>query len=92
MILYKTTINFFDCDPAGILFYSRFFEICHSAYESMISSFSLREDYWNNSEYVVPITHSEAKYIKPVKYGETISIELKVMQIKNSSFELGYLV
>jgi 1,4-dihydroxy-2-naphthoyl-CoA hydrolase len=92
MIIHKTTINFFDCDPAGILFYGRFFEICHVAYESMISSFALKEDYWNNSEYVVPITHSEAKYIKPVKYGESISIELTVNQIKNSSFELGYLV
>src|ERR1035437_830057 len=91
MIIHRIKINFFDCDPAGILFYARVFQICHSAYESMISSFSLKEDYWNNAEYVAPISYSDARYLKPIKYGETISIELTVAQLRNSSFELGYL-
>jgi YbgC/YbaW family acyl-CoA thioester hydrolase len=91
MITNKTKINFFDCDPAGILFYARIFQICHSSYESMIASFSLKEDYWNNADYVVPITSSKAKYLKPLKYGETVTTELNVFQLRNSSFELGYL-
>jgi len=91
MIIYKTKINFFDCDPAGILFYARIFQICHSAYELMISSFALEEDYWNNSDYAVPIISTEAKYLKPLKYGETVSIELNVVLLRNCSFELGYL-
>ena len=91
MIIHKIKINFFDCDPAGILFYARVFQICHSAYESMIASFLLKEDYWNNEEYVVPISSSEAKYLKPIKYGETITIELTVAQLRNCSFELEYL-
>ena len=91
MFIHKIKINFFECDPAGILFFARVFNICHSVYEAMIQSFSLKEDYWNNSEYVVPISSSEAKYLKPIKYGETITIELNVVQIRNSSFELGYL-
>jgi YbgC/YbaW family acyl-CoA thioester hydrolase len=91
MFIHKIKINFFDCDPAGILFYARVFQICHSAYEAMIQSFSLKEDYWNNSDYVVPISSSEAKYHKPIKYGETITIELTIEQLKTSSFELGYL-
>ena len=90
MIIHKVKINFFDCDPAGILFYARVFQICHSAYESMVSSFSLTEDYWNNPKYVVPISSSEAKYYMPIKYGETITIELKVAQLRSSSFELNY--
>jgi len=91
MITNKTKINFFDCDPAGILFYARIFQICHSAYESMISSFSLKEDYWSNSDYSVPIISTQAKYLKPLKYGETVTIELTIAQLRNSSFELGYL-
>ena len=90
MFIHKIKINFFDCDPAGILFYARVFQICHSAYEAMIQSFSLKEDYWNNFDYVVPISSSEAKYHKPIKYGETITIELTVEQLKTSSFELRY--
>jgi YbgC/YbaW family acyl-CoA thioester hydrolase len=91
MFIHKIKINFFDCDPAGILFFARVFNICHSAYEAMIQTFSLNEDYWNNSDYVVPITSSEAKFHKPIKYGETIVIEITVEQLRDSSFELGYL-
>ncbi len=90
--MFKTTkkINFFDCDPAGILFFANIFRLCHSAYEDMIGSFGLNEDYWNNGEYVVPILNSEAHYHKPIKYNETITIEIVVPQLKTSSFELEY--
>ncbi len=90
--MFKTIkkINFYDCDPAGILFFARVYEICHSAYEDLIRSFQLHEDYWNNADYVVPIINSEAHYHKPIKYGESIFIELVVSKLKTSSFELEY--
>lgn len=87
--IYKK-INFYDCDPAGILFFARVYELCHSCYEEMIDSFKLEEDYWSNDNYVVPIIHSEAKYRNPLTYGQTASIEVKVTSLKTSSFELQY--
>ena len=90
MFLYKVKINFFDCDPAGILFYGRIYEVCHAAYEAMISSFSLNENYWNNDKYVVPIISSSAKYRVPVNYKDTLTVEINVITLKNSSFELEY--
>lgn len=83
-------INFYDCDPAGIIFYSRIFEFCHSAYEELIASFELEENYWQNEDYVVPIIHTEAEYIKPFKYGDDAKIEITVTQLRDSSFELSY--
>ena len=83
-------INFYDCDPAGILFFARVYQLCHSAYEDLIASFNLKEDYWNNENYVVPILNSEAHYHKPMKYGDLISIEIIVTTLKSSSFELEY--
>ena len=90
MIIQKRTINFFDCDPAGIIFYSRIFDFCHSAYEQMIAGFKLNENYWMNENYVVPIIHSESEYVKPIKYGDELTITAQVSQLKNSSFELTY--
>lgn len=86
----KKKINFYDCDPAGILFYGRVYELCHSAYEDLISSFNLDYNFWENENFIVPIIHSEASYHKPIKYGETISVEILVNQLKSSSFELEY--
>ncbi len=90
MITFKTKINFFDCDPAGILFYGKIFFFCHSAYEKMISSFNLKINYWQNDEFVVPIIKSNADYLKPLKYGDELTTEVSVTELRKSSFELNY--
>lgn len=90
MYIYKKKINFYDCDPAGIMFYGRVYELCHAAYEAMIESCNLNYDYWTNDKFIVPIIKSEASYHKPMKYGEEISVEIEVAQLKSSSFELVY--
>ncbi len=91
MFQYKRRINFCDCDPAGILFYGRIYQLCHEAYEVMIESFNLEESYWENENFIVPIIHSEAKYRKPLLSGEIVEIEITVTNLKDSSFELTYL-
>ncbi len=90
MFTVKRKINFYDCDAAGVMFFARIYELCHSAYEEMISSFDLEEDYWNNEDYIVPIIKSEAAYHKPLKYSENVLVEIKVVQLRTSSFELNY--
>ncbi len=88
----RTRIRFHDCDPAGILFFGRVYELCHFAYEEMIAGFDLNENYWDNEEYIVPIIRSEAHYHLPMKHGEEISISIAVKTLKASSFELEYLL
>ena len=90
MIKVKRKIQFHHCDPAGIMFYSRIFDFCHSAYEELINQVELEEDYWQNEKFVVPIIKSEAQYLVPISYDEEITIELTVNNIRNSGFELNY--
>ena len=90
MFTYKRKINFHDCDVAGVLFFARIYELCHSAYEEMITSFNIGEDYWNNDNYIVPIIKSEASYHKPLRYGEKVTVDIKVEQLRSFSFELNY--
>ena len=90
MIKVKRKIQFHHCDPAGIMFYSRIFDFCHSAYEELINQVELEEDYWQNEIFVVPIIKSEAQYLVPISYDEEITIELTVNNIRNSGFELNY--
>ncbi|MCG6913976.1 acyl-CoA thioesterase [bacterium BMS3Abin03] len=90
MILLRRRINFYDCDPAGILFYANIFRMCHSAYEKLVSTFELKKDYWRNDEFAVPIIKSSADYIKPFKSGDEINIQVSVSDLRESSFELTY--
>lgn len=88
---FKRTINFYDCDPAGIIFFARIFDICHAAYEDLINSFDLEADYWNNENYVVPIIHTEGEYYLPLRPGDIVTVNVSVSQLKESSFELHYI-
>lgn len=88
----KRTVYFSDCDPAGILFYVKALEFCHSAYEEFINSFHLNLDFWANENFAVPVKSTEAKYIRAIKYSEIITIKLKVLELRNSSFSIGYLI
>lgn len=90
MITIKKRINFYDCDPAGILFYGEIFSICHTAYEELVSTFNLENDYWQNDEFVVPIINSSADYLIPFKNGDSASVNVSVTDLRNSSFELSY--
>lgn len=45
-----------------------------------------------NETYVVPIIHSESEYVKPIKYGDEITVNVQVSQLKHSSFELTYTI
>jgi len=90
MFKIKQRINFYHCDPAGTLFYARLFEICHSVYEEMISSFNLEENYWQNDDYVVPIVKCDAGFYKPVTPGENVTVELVVSELRETTFVLSY--
>ncbi|MGD8782181.1 MAG: acyl-CoA thioesterase, partial [Ignavibacteria bacterium] len=90
MITSEFIVNFYDCDPAGIIFYANIFKYAHSNYEKMIESFKLAHDYFVNDSYVVPIIHSEADYLKPIKTGEKIKVQTTVTILKDASFELTH--
>jgi acyl-CoA thioesterase FadM len=85
----KIRINFFDCDPAGIMFYGRAFYLIHSAYEKMIASAGI-DDYWINENYFVPISKAETEFFKPLIPGDEALIEVYVNDLREHSFELKY--
>jgi len=90
MIEIKKKVHFFDCDPADIMFYARIFFFCHAAYEELVKNFQLDLDFWLNEEFVVPIINSSAKYLKPLKPRDELTIKVSVSQLRDSSFELSY--
>jgi len=88
MFTTKTIINFFDCDPGGILFYANLFKKAHSAYEEMMNEFDLDRNYFFDDDYIIPIKNANAEFIKPMYVGQDVTIHLSVSQLRKSAFEL----
>lgn len=90
MFTVKREINFFDCDPAGIMFFGNIYKLCHSAYEEFINSLNLDFDFWAGNNFAVPILHSEADYLQPLKTGDQLTIEMSVLSLKKYMYELYF--
>ena len=85
-------ITFCETDPGGILFFAEFFKIAHITYERFFDKLDLDRNYFLDDKYILPIVHSSADYISPVKFGDELICELKVGEIGTTSFELLYIL
>ncbi|MCF8242679.1 MAG: acyl-CoA thioesterase [Melioribacteraceae bacterium] len=90
MFSIKQRVNFFDADPAGIIFYANLFKFCHTAYEMFMKDLNLEKDYFFDDEYVLPIIHAQADYKKTIKVNDELEIVVSVAEVRTSSFGLSY--
>ena len=81
-----------QCDPAGIVYFPRFFEMFHLTMERWFGA-ELGQPY----EQVIlgrklgfPAVHTEADLHAPTGFGERIGVELRVLELGRSSLALGY--
>lgn len=91
---YKTQIflPFHLADPAGIIFFGHVFTLAHQAYEEWISKdLGIQWDDWfKNPNWIVPIKHAEADYMRPLIAGKICEVNLQLAEIRTSSFRLDY--
>ncbi len=91
MFTYQTKIKMHHTDAAGRLFFGHQFALCHEAYENFLEHISLPfAELLRTKNYFLPIIHAEADYKKQLFVGDLIEIELKVTNIGQTSFTMGY--
>ncbi len=85
-------VCFSDIDNAGIVYYPRFMHYFHLALEEFFEhelgvalTVALHE---RNTSF--PTVHLEADFRKKLRYGDIIEIEVKILNIGNTSIKWGY--
>lgn len=86
----KERLSFYDCDPAGIIFFASLLKIAHSAYEKFLADISPNRNFFFDNELVLPIIHCEADYQKPLKAFDEMVISIVAADVRDNSFELNY--
>jgi len=76
------------CDIGGILFFAKIFDLTHSAYEEFVLSSNLKQNYFANKLFAMPLINTSAEFYKPIKLHQELEIKITVSRIGNSSFEL----
>jgi len=79
-------VSFGDADPQGILYHARIYNFAHLLLEEFWAAHQRGWNFWfNNPEWAVPLRHSEADYLAPLKVGEKFLGEISVSEIGESS-------
>lgn len=91
-IVHRAQVRFGDVDPAGIVFYPRFFEMLNAAVEDWFSDFIGVDFATLHLEHRigVPTVRVETDFLAPCRLGEQIDIDLEVEELGRSSARLSY--
>ncbi len=83
-------LSFYDCDPAGIIFFASLLKLAHTAYEKFLGEISPTRNFFFDKELILPIIHCKADYHIPLRAFDKIDISVLVTEVRNNSFEIVY--
>ena len=92
--VHRVRVGFGDCDPAGIVYFPRFFHFFHEAMESWFDDVLglPYADMIHVRKLGFPAVHTEADFRSPVAMGREIAVEQRVVQLGRSSIRFAYTV
>jgi 4-hydroxybenzoyl-CoA thioesterase len=86
-------IEWGDCDPAGIVYYPRyfaFFDACTSALIERALGMTKR-DYLKAYDFAGhPLVNAHSRFLIPTRFGDDVRIESTVTRFHRSSFDLRH--
>lgn len=88
-----TRIEWCDCDPAGIIFYPRYFEIFDTSTTRLIErALGMNKiDYLQAYEIAGhPVVETRARFRLPTRFGDEVAIESTFVECGGSSFKIGH--
>lgn len=70
-----------DTDAAQVVYFARFFNMAHEALENFMKSkgFPLSE-ILENRDYLTPMRHAHADYLRPLRWGEGVHVRICVVE------------
>jgi len=86
-------IEWGDCDPAGIVFYPRYFAMFDHSTSMLISAASGMTKYQLIQEYDFagyPMVDTRARFFIPTRFGDEVVIESTFRKIGTSSFDVAH--
>lgn len=87
------TVEWGQCDPAGIVFNSRFFEVFdQSTWLLFEAALGVKPHELAKTFDIIgiPLVDARANFVKPAKFGDVVEIASQVAEFRRSSFEIEH--
>jgi 4-hydroxybenzoyl-CoA thioesterase len=86
-------IEWGDCDPAGIVYYPRYFEMFDAATAALFERAlgMTKRQYQAAFDFIgFPMVDTRARFISPTRYGDDVVIATTITTLNRSSFEVQH--
>jgi 4-hydroxybenzoyl-CoA thioesterase len=91
----KIRIEWGDCDPAGIVFYPRYFEMFEICIATLFERATGMTKYQMLQAYDFsgyPVVQARAQFLASAKYGDDVVAETSIGEFRRSSFDVHHKV
>jgi 4-hydroxybenzoyl-CoA thioesterase len=88
-------IEWGDCDPAGIIYYPRYFEIFDASTAALLEhALGMRKrDYLKAFDFAGhPLVNAQSRFLMPTRFGDDVTVETAVTALRRSSFDVRHRV
>jgi 4-hydroxybenzoyl-CoA thioesterase len=91
-MIFTTTkpIRFNHCDPAGIVFYPRYYGLLHEAQEDWLAHMGFPEHTLIAGGHGVPIVNMQTDFLGMSRFGDVVQIDVDLWKLGNSSIGMRY--
>jgi acyl-CoA thioesterase FadM len=85
------TVRFGQVDLAGVVYFSRAFEVAHEAYEELMLAMGMPvAGVLAARDWGMPLVHVDADYHHPWRLGETIRVEVASVELGRRTVRFNY--
>ncbi len=87
-------VRFGEIDQAGVVYYPRFFHYFHQAFEEWFGR-ALGVPYPDlvlKERVGYPSVRVETEFLKPLRYGDRIRVDLELLDVGRTSITVGYTI
>jgi 4-hydroxybenzoyl-CoA thioesterase len=90
-VVYRLTVQFGDCDPAGIVYYPNFYRWFDDASHLLAENVGLGLRALQEQGYVgLPLMQTGATYLRPAMFGDEIEVRSTVIAFEPRRFRIEH--
>jgi 4-hydroxybenzoyl-CoA thioesterase len=86
---FQQKVLFRHCDPAGIVFYPRYFEIINDCVEAFFEALGDPFEAMHAAGRAVPTARIETEFRRPSRHGDRLTLELACRRLGRTSLDLA---
>ncbi len=86
------TVEWGDCDPAGIVYYPRYFEWFDACTAALFARAGYRKHDMLELFKIagIPMVDTHARFLIPSRFGDEVTVETTITQFRRSSFDVHH--